>query len=1149
MMNLFGKRALHLIVTIVFVFFTGNLISQVVADFDFDQDCNVVQFNDLSAAYGIAIITGYLWNFGDGTTSVLEDPEHTYLVEDSYTVELRVYYTDGGEEDSTSAFYPIHYYIPVASFSADDVCFGVVTEFLSEATTGLNTAIDPDDMVWDFENNGSYTATGLNVNHVYDETGQKTILFHVTNSIGCVHDTIQYVEVFQYPVADFSYEIGCPGSETFFTDETDPNSPSIVIWMWDFGDGSPVSNDQNPGHIYTGSGVYDVNLLVTNSNGCSVDTTQTLIVEKPEAGFEFDLVCAGTQTSFSDISTFYNLPIISWQWDFGDMTGYSSLQNPKYTYLSYGVYDVKLIVGNEIGCFDTIVESVLVDSLPFAAFTFTESCVGTQTCFTDTSIANAAGIVSWHWSFGDGSSSILQNPCHIYSDTGSYLVTLTVINSNGCESDTYEETIYVAYEPQAMFVAASECFGNLTFFENLTDTFGMAVDFWLWEFDDPASGDENTSNLFEPVHLFTSPGTYQVKLTVENIYGCSSFAQKLIKVHAVPEALFVKPDTIAVGFQFTITDQSTGQSSPIINRLWDFGDGNTVANINPVIHTYSEPGAYIICLEVVDFYGCSDQFCDSIYVMGLPSAEFVYASDITFETFFFDESQPDITITNWMWDFGDPTSNEDTISGISNPMWQYPTEGWYTVQLTVFDKFGGMDQISKMVYAGNAVMADFDNYAVCHGDTTFFIDYSLSPISAGFETWFWDFGDGNDTTYFEPADTLKHRYILPGIYDVKLAISANVSGYFMSDTMHQTIEIFERPIARIDSQSIGVCFGNPIHFKDASIYAPGDPGSEWLWDFDDGNFSSVKNPVHQYADTGAFRVFLQIMTKHGCTGIDSTNAYVNFSPSFGFKVNNNCLHSPAQFIPLYDSSKMTITSWNWNFGDYLNPDNTSTLARPFHTYTKIDMYEVTMKMEAYGCPGERKQTFLVYPIPYSEFTVTPNYEGIQGRTKFDNNSVLSTNYFWDFGNGNHSTVEDPIEIFEFDSTYTITLISYNEYACSDTSRYTMEVFFKGLYFPTAFSPNNPNREVSSFSPKGINLKEFHVQVFDQRGNIMWESDALDENGSPSESWDGYSPNGVLMPQGMYVWKAMGTFRDGLAWIGQTFHGGEPATSGVVTLVH
>jgi len=1151
MINLFAIRAWHLILTFLsgFFLFAGSLVSQVIADFDYDQNCHIVQFNDLTEVSGVALITGYLWNFGDGNTSTLENPEHIYLAQNSYSVELRIYYEDGGEVDSVSVFYPVHYYIPVAAFSADNVCFGAATDFVSGATTGPNTFIDPVDMVWDFENNGSYTATGAFVSHTYDSPGLKAVNFQVTNNVGCIHDTIQSVGVFQNPVAAFTYIIACPGEETSFSDASDPNAPEVSSWLWDFGDGSAGSNLENPGHIYTGNGSYDVNLLVTNSNGCFDDTTETLSVEKPGANFEHDVVCAGKATSFTDLSVFTNLQVISWQWDFGDMAGTSSIQHPQYTYGNPGIYDVTLVVGNELGCFDTIVKAVLVDSLPVADFTHSASCAGVQTCFTDLSIANATNITAWNWSFGDGSSSVLQHPCHIYSDTGFYQVTLIVENSHGCESDPFVVSVYVAYEPAAMFEAADVCFGNETFFANLTDTMGMEVGHWLWEFDDPASGDENTSSLFEPVHLYTAPGIYQVKLIVENIYGCSSEIQKLVTVNANPEAMFMSPDTIALGAQFTITDQSSGSGSPIINRFWDFGDGNTATNINPVIHQYDEPGEYIICLEVEDFYGCSHQYCDSIIVTGLPTAEFVYASDITFETFFFDESQPDNTIINWMWDFGDPTTNDDTISGTPNPMWQYPEEGWYEVQLKIFDKYGGTDEISKMVYAGNAVMADFENYAVCQGDTTLFIDYSYSPISAGFETWYWDFGDGHDTTYSEPIDTLRHRYILPGEYEVKFAISAHVSGFFMSDTLVQIIEIFERPFARIKEENLGVCFGNPIHFKDASVYAPGDPGIEWFWDFDDGSYSNNTNPVHKYSDTGTFQVIMQIMTEHGCYGVDTASAFVNFTPAFGFEVKNNCLNSPTQFIPLYDTTKLTITSWYWNFGDYLNPGNTSTQSSPYHTYTRIDIYEVTMKMEAFGCPGEYKQTFLVYPIPYSDFDVTPNYEGIQGRTKFDNNSVLATDYFWDFGNGNTSTVEDPIEVFEFDSTYTITLISYNEYACSDTSRYTMKVFFKGLYFPSAFSPNNPNREVSEFAPKGINLREFNVQVFDLKGNLMWESDALDENGSPSESWKGYSPDGVLMPQGMYVWKAHGVFRDGLPWRGQTFDGEEPKTSGVVTLIH
>ena len=150
-----------------------------------------------------------------------------------------------------------------------------------------------------------------------------------------------------------------------------------------------------------------------------------------------------------------------------------------------------------------------------------------------------------------------------------------------------------------------------------------------------------------------------------------------------------------------------------------------------------------------------------------------------------------------------------------------------------------------------------------------------------------------------------------------------------------------------------------------------------------------------------------------------------------------------------------------------------------------------------------------------------------------------------------------MEVYEYDSTYSVTLVSYNDYPpnttddfkCSDTTIHKIKIFFRGLYFPTAFSPNNPNDEISHFTPKGVNLETYEVQVFDLKGNLMWESDELDEHGTPAESWDGYNPDGVLMPQGMYIWKAAGRFKDGTVWTGQSFDDKiDPKTNGVVTLV-
>jgi len=81
----------------------------------------------------------------------------------------------------------------------------------------------------------------------------------------------------------------------------------------------------------------------------------------------------------------------------------------------------------------------------------------------------------------------------------------------------------------------------------------------------------------------------------------------------------------------------------------------------------------------------------------------------------------------------------------------------------------------------------------------------------------------------------------------------------------------------------------------------------------------------------------------------------------------------------------------------------------------------------------------------------------------------------------------------------------------------------------------------------VNLDKYLIQVFDQRGNLMWESDKIDENGSPVESWDGYY-NGFLMPNGVYVWQANATFRDGTIWKGSTLQSDNPQTYGTVTLV-
>ena len=988
--------------------------------------------------------------------------------------------------------------------------------------------------------------------HIYSIEGLYNVSLTVFNSEGC--DTTKTKSYdFYHPEADFDVIPGCTGESTLFNGEfSTPGTGTTLTYDWDFGDGSLHEFTQNTSHTYLINGEYNSSLTVTNSIGCSDILIVPVVQERPVAGFMTDIVCFGNPNSFLDTSQFNPVsPINSWQWDFGDGTGTSTAQNPTYEYGSPGLFNVELMVENALGCSASVMQTILVDTIPVANFTFDIACEGLQTCFYDESIANADSLISWVWDFGDGTISYLENPCHIFSDTGSYIVSLTVTNSDGCVSLPIVQTVYVSTPPETDFAFSDVCFGETTFFTNLTDTMGYTINSWFWDFGDPASSGNNTSFEKHTSHLFTAPDQYFVKLKAVNEYGCSDSLIKIVTVDSIPEAFFQMADTVSIGFEFTIEDLSVPHGSYILNSNWDFGDGNTANNINPVIHTYENPGTYTICLTVEDLNGCSSMFCDSIVIMGPPVANFQYASDTTLETFFFDLSLPSNTIVHWFWDFGDPTTTNDTISGVQNPTYTYPEEGFYEVCLWIVDRFGGTDNFCLNVYAGNAVIASFEELGVCLGDTTYFIDQSSSPISAGFELWYWDFGDGEQMSYTDKIDTIAHKYAGPGIYQVKLGISANVSGFFMTDTLHKTIRIFEPPVCTIDSTGLGICLGSPIDFTDYSGASPYDPIVNWHWEFGNGDTSIMQHPVYTYADTGAYNVQLNIVTQHGCADFDLVHAYVNFAPTFSFDVIHGCVNSTTTFVPQYDSSKIIIVGWNWNFGDLtsdsLNP-NTSTAKEPTHVYSRIALYKVRMEMSALGCEGYNEQTILIYPIPFSQFSIQADNGGVQGSTKFTNQSIYATSYLWDFGNGNTSTVADPLEIYEKDSTYTISLVSYNEYGCTDTSYSDLLVFFKGLYFPTAFSPNNPNDAISRFEPKGVNLSQYLVQVFDLRGNLMWESSELDENGSPTESWDGYY-NGILMPSGMYVWQAYGIFKDGTEWEGQTFEANAlPKSNGVVTLI-
>jgi len=164
-----------------------------------------------------------------------------------------------------------------------------------------------------------------------------------------------------------------------------------------------------------------------------------------------------------------------------------------------------------------------------------------------------------------------------------------------------------------------------------------------------------------------------------------------------------------------------------------------------------------------------------------------------------------------------------------------------------------------------------------------------------------------------------------------------------------------------------------------------------------------------------------------------------------------------------------------------------------------------------------------------------------------NQSRDADTYLWDFGDGQSSAEENPEVIYKSDGTYLIRLIASNKYNCSDTAYATYEMAFNGLYIPNAFAPSTNVSIANVFKPAGINLKEYKIEVYDSWGHLLWESDKLNESGSPAETWDG-TYKGSLMPQGTYMWKVNAVFKDGSVWTGSDIGHGKGKNMGTVTLI-
>lgn len=434
---------------------------------------------------------------------------------------------------------------PVADFSNSTACEGSPVSFtdLSTVTSGTITG-------WSWSFGDGNNSNLQNPSHTYASGSSQSVTLTVTTAAGCTNSTTQTVTLNVAPTADFTAQAGCANNPVSFTDQSTITSGSVTGWSWNFGDGNN-SNLQNPTHQYAAASSYTVTLTVTSDLGCTNSFSQQVATTAPNASFTATTACANSNTQFTDQTTLSAGTIVSWTWDFGDGNN-SNVQNPGHTYTTSGNYTVTLTVTSDAGCMDTYTQQVTVSAIPVANFNVTGACSGVVVPFTDLSTVNPGTINNWSWNFGDGGSSAVQHPTHIYNAGGTFNVTLNVTSNAGCVNSITQPVVIVS-TPNASFSSnPSEpdiLNPTVQFLNGSTNASAYS-----WNF-----GGEGSSNQTNPSFTFPEEaGSYTITLITYN-GSCTDTAHatvliKDVLIYYIPNTFTPDADEFNQTFQPVFTN-------------------------------------------------------------------------------------------------------------------------------------------------------------------------------------------------------------------------------------------------------------------------------------------------------------------------------------------------------------------------------------------------------------------------------------------------------------------------------------------------------------------------------------------------------------------------------------------------------------------
>ena len=606
--------------------------------------------------------------------------------------------------------------------------------------------------------------------------------------------------------------------------------------LWNFGDGT-TEFIPNPTHTFLQEGVYTV--TITAQNACGSDTVSLLIhVCNPISTSLTTNVISGPPPLTVDFNpNVTGSQPMSFEWNFGDGATSSEVA-PMYVYNQPGSYLVTMTGSNACG---TTEESLLINVCDpvLATPSVMSSNLDPIFAFEFSANATGSGPFFYQWIFGDGHTSILSNPIHTYQAAGNYVVTLVI--SNPCGEVTHVLPVTVC-EPVASNATASSVFGYIPLtVEFLANASGSGPIQHFWDF-----GDGSTSDQINPIHTYSTEGTFEATLTATNDCGTTTQSLTISTCSPVQANLVATPTTGTSPLTVAFDSNATGTGP--ITSLWAFGDGQFSTELSPT-HTYLNDGVYEVTVEV--FNSCGSQSA-TLVIEICDEATSSPTSNINLGlvplTVDFDAFEGGTLPRTTVWNFGD---GQEAVGSFVSHTFTIP--GTYVVTSSTSNGCGVSSGTIEIVVCD---LPQVSIEATPAPDSPMAITFSGNVVSDGTFDFVWNFGDGVNSSEISP----QHVYAEPGVYNVTLSVNNPCT------SVSTSMEVAICPPTTADFAT-NTTFGIAPYCASFTDLTTG-PAESYVWSFGDGTTSTTIGSVsHVFQEPGLFDVSLTVTTN--CSLTDS----------------------------------------------------------------------------------------------------------------------------------------------------------------------------------------------------------------------------------------------------------------------------------------